>query len=161
MRIWRKELLLQMTPCQKLNDLWKQVRGRLGNEPYIIINTVFAGVIILIMIYSGIFSPDRNAYPVVCIHEKITGEPCASCGLSHSFSLILRGRIGEAYDWNENGMRVFLFFVSQLFMRIVFSYFYMKNESLRRQLILIDIAGSLVIFFVAFLPFLLFIFRWI
>jgi len=49
------------------------------NEPYLILNIVFAGVIMLIMLYSGIFSPDTGDYPVVCIHEKLTGQPCASC----------------------------------------------------------------------------------
>jgi hypothetical protein len=132
---------------------------RFNNRPYIIINTVFAGVILLIMIYSGIFSPDKNTYPVVCIHEKITGIPCASCGISHSFSLIVRGRITEAYTWNENGMNVFLFFVSQLIMRIAFSVFYLKNPSVQRQLILMDITGSVILFLLAFMPFIISIFR--
>lgn len=130
-------------------------------EPYIIINTVFAGVILMIMIYSGIFSPDRNNYPVVCIHEKLTGEPCASCGLSHSFSLILRGRIDEAFEWNQNGMRVFLFFAAQLVLRILFSVLWIRNEQTRRQLVLFDIIGSAVIFLLAFIPFIVFIFRWL
>jgi hypothetical protein len=134
---------------------------RLKNEPYLIINLIFAGVILLIMAYSGIFSPDKDEYPVVCIHEKLTGEPCASCGLSHSFSLILRGRTDEAYEWNENGMRVFLFFASQLFMRIFFSRFYVKYPGSRKQLILFDIVGSSLIFLIAFMPFIVSIFRWL
>jgi hypothetical protein len=134
---------------------------RLKNEPYLIINLIFAGVILLIMVYSGIFSPDKGDYPVVCIHEKLTGEPCASCGLSHSFSLILRGRTDEAYKWNENGMRVFLFFASQLFMRIFFSRFYVKFPDSRKQLILFDIIGSSLIFLIAFMPFIVSIIKWL
>jgi hypothetical protein len=134
---------------------------RLKNEPYLIINLILAGVILLIMAYSGIFSPDKNDYPVVCIHEKLTGEPCTSCGLSHSFSLILRGRIDEACKWNENGMRVFLFFASQLFLRIFFSRFYVKFPDSRKQLILFDITGSSLIFLIAFIPFIVSIFRWL
>lgn len=134
---------------------------RLKNEPYLIINLIFAGIILLIMAYSGIFSPDKDEYPVVCIHEKLTVEPCASCGLSHSFSLILRGRTAEAYEWNENGMRVFLFFASQLFMRIFFSRFYVKYPDSRKQLILFDILGSSLIFLIAFMPFIVSIFRWL
>ena len=42
---------------------------------------IFAGVILLIFAYSGIFSPDKDNYPVTCIHEKLTGLPCVSCGL--------------------------------------------------------------------------------
>jgi hypothetical protein len=127
--------------------------ARLSEEPYLILNLFFAGVLILIFIYSGIFSPDQNNYPVVCIHEKITGEPCFSCGLSHSFSLIVRGRIDEAFKWNIYGMRVFLFFLSQLFMRIIFSFYYLKYISTRKQLIIIDCIGSGLLFLLTFWPF--------
>jgi hypothetical protein len=99
----------------------------INQHPYLIINIVFAGVIFLIIAYSGIFSPDKNNYPVVCLHEKLTGVPCFSCGLSHSFSLIIRGRLAEAFQWNVYGMRVFLFFFSQLLMRIIFSVIYLRN----------------------------------
>ncbi|MCX6333412.1 MAG: DUF2752 domain-containing protein [Bacteroidia bacterium] len=131
----------------------------LPKEPYLIINIVLAGVIILIMIYSGIFSPVENNYPVICVHEKLTGEPCVSCGLSHSFSLIVRGRINEAYDWNIYGMRIFIFFAAQLLMRIVFSRVYINHAVSRKQLIMFDIIGSSVIFLIAFMPFMIYIFR--
>jgi hypothetical protein len=132
---------------------------RLKNEPYLIINIVFTGVIVLIMAYSGFFSPDKNNYPVVCIHEKLTGEPCVSCGLSHSMSLILRGRIEEAYEWNIYGMRVFLFFAAQLFMRILFSRMYIVHTELRKYLITYDIAGSVLMFILAFWPYFVSILR--
>jgi hypothetical protein len=90
--------------------------GKLRNEPYLIINIFFAGVILLVIAYSGIFSSVKDNYPIACIHEKITGEPCFSCGLSHSFSLIVRGRIGDALDWNIFGLRVFLFFFFLFFL---------------------------------------------
>jgi len=128
-------------------------------EPYLIFNIALAGVIMLIMIYSGIFSPDINNYPVVCIHEKLTGEPCVSCGLSHSFSLILRGRIDEAYQWNQNGMRIFIFFAAQFLMRIVFSGAYLNRPDSRKQLISYDITGSSLLFLTAFMPFLIYIFK--
>lgn len=132
---------------------------RLKNEPYLIINIVFAGVIVLILAYSGLFSPDKNNYPVVCIHEKLTGEPCVSCGLSHSMSLILRGRIEEAYEWNIYGMRVFLFFAAQLFMRILFSRIYIVYPELRKYLITYDIAGSVLMFTLTFWPYFISILR--
>ena len=100
------------------------MKVRPGHEPYLLINIFFAGVILLIFAYSGFFSPEKDNFPVACIHEKLTGEPCISCGLSHSFSLIVRGRIAEAYQWNPYGMRIFLFFAAQLVLRIVFSIFY-------------------------------------
>jgi hypothetical protein len=136
-----------------------QIPGiRLLREPYLVINILFAGVILLVMAYSGIFSPDKNNYPVTCIHEKLTGLPCVSCGLSHSFSLIVRGRIDEAYQWNVYGMRIFLFFATQLVLRISFSFFYIKYPDTRKQLILVDCIGSGIIFLMAFWPFILNIF---
>ncbi len=131
---------------------------RFRNEPYLIINLIFAGVILLIIAYSGIFSPEKDNYPVTCIHELLTGQPCFSCGLSHSFSLIVRGRIAEASQWNIYGMRVFLFFFSQLFLRVAFSLFYIKYTDTRKQLILIDCIGSGLIFLIAFWPFITSIF---
>ena len=122
-------------------------------EPYLTINIVLTGVIMLVMIYSIVFSPDKDDYPVTCIHEKLTGEPCVSCGLSHSFSLILRGRFDEAYQWNVYGMRVFLFFALQLIMRIAFSLFYVRFTNTRKQLMIMDIIGSILLFLLAFRQF--------
>jgi len=139
---------------RKRNSTGRFPSVRLSNEPYLILNIFFAGVVILMITYSGIFSPDQNNYPVVCIHEKITGEPCFSCGLSHSFSLIVRGRIQEAHRWNIYGMRVFLFFISQLILRIGFSFYYLKSSATRKQLIIVDSVGSGILFLITFWPFL-------
>jgi hypothetical protein len=148
-----------MTSNQKRNNIARFNEIRFRDEPYLILNIFFAGVIILMIAYSGIFSPDQNNYPVVCIHEKITGQPCFSCGLSHSFSLIVRGRIGEAYQWNIYGMRVFLFFISQLILRIGFSLYYLKYTNTQKQLIIIDSIGSGALFLITFWPFIENIFR--
>lgn len=126
---------------------------RAKRDPYLLINIIFAGVILLILAYSGIFSPEKDNYPVTCVHEKLTGEPCISCGLSHSFSLIVRGRIGEAYQWNAFGMRVFLFFISQLFMRVVFLLISLRHPDIRKQLIIYDCVVSGIIFLISFWPF--------
>ena len=125
------------------------------NEPYLIINIFFAGVILLVFAYSGFFSPDKDYYPVKCVHEQLTGLPCVSCGLSHSFSLIARGRIDEAYQWNRYGMRVFLFFSAQLVLRVAFSIFYLKYPDTRKQLIIVDYIGSGIVFIVSFWPFMM------
>jgi hypothetical protein len=143
-----------MTLKRKRNSINKLSLMRFRDEPYLILNIFFAGVIILMISYSGIFSPDKNSYPVVCLHEKITGSSCFSCGLSHSFSLIVRGRIQEANHWNIYGMRVFLFFVSQLLLRVYFSLNYIKYTNTRKQLIIIDSIGSGIICLITFFPFL-------
>jgi hypothetical protein len=134
------------------NLLKARIKGFLA-EPYLLTNAVFAGVVLLIIGYSVIFSPEANIYPVVCIHEKFTGLPCASCGLSHSFSLIVRGHFVEAYDWNSYGLQIFLFFIAQLFMRIFFSANFLIDSSNRRALVIYDITGSIILFLISFYPF--------
>jgi hypothetical protein len=139
------------------NDIRDRFMIKPETRTYLTINIILAGVILLIFAYSGFFSPDKNNYPVVCIHEKLTGQPCASCGLSHSFSLIIRGRIDEAYQWNHYGMRVFLFFAAQFLLRIVFSFYYLKYADTRKQLIIVDAGTSGIMFFAAFRQFIAFI----
>jgi Protein of unknown function (DUF2752). len=142
-----------MTLLNRKNNSVSKFRVRVKKEPYLLINIIFSGVILLILLYSGIFSPEKDNYPVTCIHEKLTGEPCISCGLSHSFSLIVRGRIGEAYQWNAFGMRVVLFFISQLFMRVTFLLVYLRYPDIRKQLIIYDCVVSGIIFLISFWPF--------
>jgi hypothetical protein len=148
-----------MTPWTRRNNSVSDLKGRFRSEPYLLINLILTGVILLVFAYSGFFSPVKDNYPVVCIHEKLTGEPCVSCGLSHSFSLIVRGRISEAYDWNIYGLRVFIFFAAQLLMRVVFSIFYIKYPDTNKQLITYDIGISLMLFLVSFLPFIEWIYK--
>ena len=143
-----------MTQLKKKSNFFSEYVSSLRREQYLKINLILAGVIVLVIAYSGIFSPDTNNYPVVCIHQKLTGEPCFSCGLSHSFSLIVRGRITEAYEWNRYGLQVFFFFIFQILIRIFFSHFFIKYPGNRKRLITIDIVGSILLFIVAFYPFL-------
>jgi hypothetical protein len=152
------EKLRKMTLFQRKSNLAQNFKENLRKEPYLIINIFLAGVILLIMAYSGIFSPEKDNYPVVCLHEKITGQPCVSCGLSHSFSLILKGRLSEAHQWNVYGIRVFLFFLAQLILRAGFSIFYIRYSDTRKQLILTDSIGSGLIFLITFWPFIINIF---
>lgn len=142
-----------MIPWTRKNKYISDLEDRFRSEPYLLINLILTGVILIVFLYSGFFSPVKDNYPVVCIHEKLTGEPCISCGLSHSFSLIIRGRISEAYEWNIYGLRVFIFFIAQLIMRIVFSIFYLRNADSNKQLVTYDIAVSIMLFFVVFLPY--------
>ncbi len=109
--------------------------------------------------YSGIFSPDEGNYPVVCVHEAVTGKPCPSCGLSHGFSLIVRGRLSEAIEWNSYSLRIFLFFFLQLLMRVGLSIWYIKipAPALRNNLIAADSSVTVVMFLLAFWPMLRFL----
>ncbi len=125
-----------------------------ARRAYFAVNVIFAGVILLIMGYSAFYSPDRNNYPVVCIHEKLTGEPCPSCGLSHAFSLIIRGRVDEALQLNSASLRVFLFFVLQLIMRIAIGIWNLVTDRWLKQITWIDALTSSVMAIFAFYPFL-------
>lgn len=123
-------------------------------KPYFILNLILAGVILLILGYSLFYSPDENRYPVPCVHEKLTGDPCPSCGLSHAFSLIVRGRINEALDWNSYSMRVFIFFAVQHLMRITLALASLKGNIDVRRIAVTDAAVSSVMTIAAFYPFL-------
>jgi hypothetical protein len=125
-----------------------------ARRAYFAVNVIFAGVILLIMGYSAFYSPDGNSYPVVCIHEKLTGEPCPSCGLSHAFSLIIRGRVDEALQLNSASLRVFLFFVLQLIMRIALGIWSLVTDRWLKQITWIDALTSSVMAIFAFYPFL-------
>lgn len=152
MKISKRVRVKRMILLRK-NSLFSKWISELKNESYLKINLILAGVVIGIMVYSGFYSPYENKYPVKCIHERLTGQQCASCGISHSFSLILRGRIGEANEWNPYGMRVFIFFAAQLLMRLLFSAYYTVDRDRRKNLILYDIAGSATLFIISFFPF--------
>lgn len=125
-----------------------------ARRAYLAVNVILAGVILLIMGYSGFYSPDENNYPVVCVHERITGEPCPSCGLSHAFSLIIRGRVDEALQLNSASLRVFLFFVLQLIMRIALGTWNMVTDRWLKQIIWFDAVTSSAMTLFAFYPFL-------
>lgn len=125
-----------------------------AGRPYFIINVILTGVILLIMGYSFFYSPDEEKYPVPCVHELITGEPCPSCGLSHAFSLIARGRIDEALQWNSQSVRVFLFFALQLVMRVALGARVLFTAKWLRQIAIADAVVSSVMALAAFFPFL-------
>ena len=141
-----------MTVYRKSNSL-KNLLQIIKGEPYHIINLFFVIILLLVFVYSGIFSPEKNDYPVVCIHEKLTGQPCFSCGLSHSFSLVLRGKISEVNQWNPYGFRVFLFFIAQFIFRVDFFRLSIKYPDIRKQLIIYDCVASLLVFSISFWPF--------
>ncbi len=130
------------------------VKPNPATKPYLILNLILAGVILLIMGYSFFYSPDENEYPVPCVHEKLTGETCPSCGLSHAFSLIVRGRVDEALAWNSQSLRVFIFFALQLVMRLGLALTAIKAKGNLRRVAVTDAAVSCVLALTAFYPFL-------
>jgi hypothetical protein len=125
-----------------------------SRKAYFLLNAILAGVILFIMGYSAFYSPDEDKYPVPCVHEKITGEPCPSCGLSHAFSLIIRGRIDEAQEWNSVSLRVFSFFLIQLLVRVSLGIWVVTGGRRLRQVTITDAILSSAMTLFAFYPFL-------
>ncbi len=112
--------------------------GSFFQEPYHIINLCFAGIIILIFIYSGIFSAEKDNHPIKSTCEILTGQPCESTGLSRSFSEIVRFKFESAKSYNKYGIKVFLFFLIQLFIRLIVSITYYKKTLQTNLLIIFD-----------------------
>lgn len=123
---------------------------------YFWINLIIAGMIIAIFIYSGFFSPTEDSYPVKCVHQVISGIPCPSCGLSHSFSSLIRGDIDSASGYNSNGPALFLFFIFHLVLRISNLLILRRSKTVSKNLALMDIVLSLVTFILAFWPFIIY-----
>jgi len=123
---------------------------KVWGKPHNRINLIFAGIIILVFVYSGIFSAQKNNHPVPCIHEKILGKPCPTCGISHSFSEIIRGNFKEAKEWNRNGIPIFLFFFIQLIMRVGITILNQKKIVSGKTILYFDVVFSLLLFIVCF-----------
>ncbi|MDZ7738141.1 MAG: DUF2752 domain-containing protein [Bacteroidales bacterium] len=121
-----------------------------SHRSYLLINAVFAGIIILVFLYSAFFSPERNDYPVQCIHERVSGEPCPSCGLSRSFSYILQGDLESAAMANSYGMRIFLFFLFHLLMRLSNIMIIVRRKMYINQLVIADTSIAIITFILAF-----------
>ncbi|MFH2141664.1 MAG: DUF2752 domain-containing protein [Bacteroidota bacterium] len=132
---------------QNIKTIWTKTRI---SKPYIIINFAFAGIIILIMLYSGIFSADSEDHPIECIHYKISGEKCETCGISRGFSEIVRFRFEEALEFNRNSILLFLFFSIQFIMRIVVSVIYLKRVINHVILVVADASISIILFVITF-----------
>ncbi len=124
--------------------------GSFFKEPYHIINLCFAGIIILIFIYSGIFSAEKDNHPIKSTCEILTGQPCESTGLSRSFSEIVRFKFESAKSYNKYGIKIFLFFLIQFFLRIISSVILQFKVLKQRQHIFIDSLLSVSLYIYCF-----------
>lgn len=119
-------------------------------EPYHIINFCFAGIILLIFAYSGIFSAQKNNHPIKSACETIIGKPCKSTGLSRSFSEIVRFRFESAKNYNKHGLKIFGFFFVQFFLRLFISFLVSKKPKLIKPVIIVDAAFSIMLYIYCF-----------
>ncbi len=100
----------------------------LVSSPYQMINALAGIVILLVFSYSAIFSPGNSDYPVDCAHIATYGESCPTCGLSHSFSEMIRGNYSSAIEYNRNGPLLFIFFSGQMVLRTLAGFILFLRE---------------------------------
>lgn len=113
-------------------------------------NLIFAGIILAIFIYSGIYSPDKNNHPIKCIHEELLGAKCPTCGMSRGFSAIVRGHINDALVYQQNSVSVFLFFLLQMVFRLTSTWLLLKSKIQLKIITNTDITLSLLLFLLTF-----------
>ena len=46
-----------------------------------------------------------------CMFKKITGIPCPTCGMTHAFTCISRGRLNDALNYNILSFPLYAFFL--------------------------------------------------
>jgi len=102
------------------------------------------------MLYSGIFSPEKANHPIPCFITIITGHSCPGCGLSRSFSAMIRGQFTEAAEYNSNGPKIFLFFSVQFFLRLLINLGISKSSRLPSWIWITDALISILFFGWAF-----------
>lgn len=112
---------------------------------YKLINLLFAGIFGMVFLYSGIFSAQKNNYP---IHSACIVKPCASTGLSRGFSEIVRLNFKSAKIYNINSVTIFLFFLIQFILRI--SIILILNRIDAKKILFTDIAFSLLLYLYCF-----------
>jgi len=124
--------------------------SQFAKEPYIILNVTFMAVILAIFVYSAVYSASAADHPVDCQLKKLTGKPCATCGLSRSFSEIGRGNISAAIVYNRNGILIFCFFAIQFVLRIATTIIFIKKSMRTSNLAIFDALVSIVLFVFTF-----------
>jgi hypothetical protein len=124
-------------------------------KSYIKINLIFGVLIILVFVYSLSFSSSKQNYPLPSFYYKISGNNSISTGLSRSFSELIRGNLKKSIEYNKYGPRIFIFFLAQFFLRIIFSYLYSVNFINNNYTLLSDSIISVSLFIICFWPFIL------
>jgi hypothetical protein len=131
---------------------WINYLHRIPASPYIIINAVFLFILLGIFCYSAVFSAERNNYPIPSSLEILKEGKDLSSGLSHSFSELMRGRMESARKYNEYGLRIFMFFMIQLIMRLIFMFLFIRSQK-GIIWVFVDTGTSIVLFLITFWPF--------
>jgi hypothetical protein len=102
------------------------------------------------MLYSGIFSAEKANHPLPCFITAITGHTCPGCGLSRSFSAMIRGNFSKAKNYNANGPIIFMFFFIQFFFRLLINLSLRKKSRVPSYLWITDSAIAILLFIYCF-----------
>lgn len=121
---------------------------------YVIISLVFFLLIGVGLAYSYFFYP--NSHPVECVIKSYTNKDCPTCGFSRSFSYYTHFKFIEAEKFNPTSLPVFLFFLFQFLLRgTIAFYFFKTHKTFSPTHIKIELAISISLFLLAFLPIIL------
>ena len=123
------------------------------NRPYLIINLVFAGIFISVILYSLVFSASGDNHPIPSGSQLVAGKTSISTGLSRSFSSIVRFDLESARRYNPFGIRIFVFFLLQLLMRLAAIMLCYRAVSWINGYAWADAAVTIFLFGIFFYPF--------
>lgn len=118
-----------------------------ARSPYFQFNITFAGIILLIIGYSGLFSPHGLPYP---IHSAYPDQQLISTGLSRAFSEIVRFHFQQARAYNPYSISLFLFFFIQFLLRILTSIILFSKRFSQKLVLISDILISVLLFLCTF-----------
>jgi len=138
----------------KNNNAFKSIKDKIlinKDDSYHIINVIIAGIILAILIYSGIFSASGIPHPI----KSQTIEPTVSTGLSRAFSEIVRLNFKKSIEFNPYSIHIFLFFFIQFFLRFFMSLLLLSSHFSKNLLLFADILVSVLLFLWSFGNFIL------
>lgn len=122
----------------------------MSKKVYHIINLAFGSIILGIILYSLVFR--ESNHPIPALLTQITGIIPPSKGLSASFSELVRGNFETAALLNPYGLRIFAFFIIQLFTRVLVS-ITIEGEWIKlSRIIILDSIYSIALFGICFAP---------
>jgi len=116
---------------------------------YRAINIAFLCLILLVFLYCYFVFQAKDA-PVVCIHAKLLGRHCASCGLTRSFGALLHADAKRALILNYLSLKIFCFFALQLIARSAAIWLSYACKQISERLMIIDSLASLLLFLFCF-----------
>lgn len=96
------------------------------SKEYKIANIILAALMIffLLLPLASLCSEHLDHHPffenaVTCFYKNHTGEPCPTCGLTHSILSLYKGRLQESVAYHSYGYFFFLLLIIELNLRIV------------------------------------------